>query len=92
VAVATLLSACATVPRGKPLLTEAAAHRILAVCHAEPGSLLRSKSQPPSIVITVPKAEQNGDAVAPTMTCVHDRLQAYRYGFIQIANSSPDGE
>ena len=86
------LAACATTPQEKRPLTEPVAKQILSACGANPGSFERFKGMPPSIKITIPAAEQAASGVAPTMTCVHDRLKSYRYGMIIIANSNAEGE
>ena len=82
-----LLAGCATdhAP-GKPPLSEQVAQRILTACNARPGKLLRAQGQPPSLSVTISAPEQAAGGVAPTMTCVYDRLQPFRYGYIQIVN------
>lgn len=84
-----LIVACATdLQSNKSLLSERTAQQILTACNARPGKFLPARKQPPSISITIPAAEQATEGVAPTMTCVHDRLQPFRYGYIQINDST----
>ena len=81
-AIALIVTGCATMPAGKPILTRRAFHRIARTCGVEPTAFKKARSGLPYVRFRYRDAEQESDVrAAPSVECVGAALKAYRYEY-----------
>ena len=84
------LSACATQPLGKPVITKRVVRELLANCHASGGDFYRSKKGLPYFSVKSAAGEvASGEKPTATVDCVGRGAQPYRYKYMRLDDATP---